>query len=93
MKNKIPVNVSTSRGCFSSCLFCSVAAFWRTSEGVKWRGRSINNIVDELEQLYHKGARYFKFVDDSFIEPLEERNGVIVLQTKLIKEGWTLDFE
>lgn len=69
MKNKIPVNVSTSRGCFSSCLFCSVAAFWRTSEGVKWRGRSINNIVDELEQLYHKGARYFKFVDDSFIEP------------------------
>lgn len=69
IKHKIPVSISTTRGCKASCLFCSIAAYWRTADGPRWRGRSVNNIVDELEQLYHKGVRYFKFVDDSFIEP------------------------
>ncbi|MDR0404997.1 MAG: B12-binding domain-containing radical SAM protein [Oscillospiraceae bacterium] len=69
IEEKTPVNLCTSRGCMGSCLFCSVAAFGRLSGGPRWRGRSSNNIVDEIEQLYYKGARHFKFVDDSFIEP------------------------
>jgi len=68
-KNKIPVILSSSRGCNGNCLFCSVVAFGRLNDRPKWRGRSVNNIVDEIEQLYHKGVRHFKFIDDSFVEP------------------------
>lgn len=68
IKSKTPVNVLTSRGCSGNCTFCSVSAFWRMAEGKVWRGRSIKNIVDELEYLCSLGANYFKFVDDSFIE-------------------------
>ena len=65
---KTPVNMCTSRGCTSSCLFCSISAFWNLCDGSKWRGRSLDNIVNEIEDLYKNGARHIKFVDDSFIE-------------------------
>lgn len=65
---KSTINVLTSRGCKGNCLFCSVNAFWKLTKGKKWRGRSITNIVDELEQLYQLGIRHVKFVDDSFID-------------------------
>lgn len=69
IKEKTPVNIATSRGCMAHCMFCSVSAFWRLCDGNIWRGRSIRNIVDEIEDLYIKGVRHFKIVDDSFIEP------------------------
>jgi anaerobic magnesium-protoporphyrin IX monomethyl ester cyclase len=37
----------TSRGCPYSCVFCSI----HTVMGRKWRGRSPENVVDEIEQL------------------------------------------
>ena len=74
INEKTPVNISTSRGCMSSCLFCSVSAFWNLCNAPKWRGRSVQNIVDEIEELYNLGARHIKFVDDSFIEsPRDEK--------------------
>ena len=68
ISQKTPVNISTSRGCMSNCLFCSVSAFWNLCHAPNWRGRSIKNIVDEIEEVYNLGARHIKFVDDSFIE-------------------------
>ncbi len=68
MERKSYVNISTSRGCNGNCLFCSVIAFFRKSPGDHWRGRSITNIVNEIESLYIAGARYIKAVDDSFID-------------------------
>lgn len=68
ISRKSTVNILTSRGCMGNCTFCSVNAFWKLSKGKKWRGRSIKNIVDELEVLYKMGVRNVKFVDDSFID-------------------------
>ncbi|GGG07193.1 B12-binding domain-containing radical SAM protein [Paenibacillus albidus] len=68
IQERTPVDLLTSRGCTGHCSFCSVISFWRQAEGNNWRSRSLENVVDEIEDLYHKGARYFKFVDDSFIE-------------------------
>lgn len=68
ISRKSTVNILTSRGCMGNCTFCSVNAFWKLSKGKKWRGRSIKNIVDELELLYKMGVRNVKFVDDSFID-------------------------
>lgn len=74
MNRKSYVNISTSRGCCGNCLFCSVIAFFRMSHGSHWRGRSVINIVDEIEEIYNKGARYIKAVDDSFIEEYRDEN-------------------
>ena len=68
MKNKSSVNILTSRGCSGNCEFCSVISFFRLADGRVWRTRSINNIVDEIEQLYKLGIRNIKAVDDSFID-------------------------
>ena len=39
----------TSRGCPNNCIFCSV----HVVNGKKWRSRSPDNVVDEIEQLVH----------------------------------------
>ncbi len=65
---KSTVNILTARGCMGNCLFCSVNAFNKLSNGNKWRGRSIDSIVDELEQLQSMGVKYIKVIDDSFLE-------------------------
>ena len=67
-KNKSTVNMVTSRGCSGNCDFCSVIAFFRLSDGKIWRTRSIKNIVDEIEKIYHQGFTHIKMVDDSFID-------------------------
>ena len=69
---KSTVNILTARGCMGNCLFCSVNAFNKLSNGRKWRGRSVDSIVDELEQLQNMGVKYIKVIDDSFLE--QERN-------------------
>ena len=65
---KSTVNILTARGCMGNCLFCSVNAFNKLSNGNKWRGRSVDSIVDELEQLQNMGVKYIKVIDDSFLE-------------------------
>lgn len=47
MENSILAVVSSSRGCSQQCSFCSQQLFWQR----KWRGRSAENFVAELEFL------------------------------------------
>lgn len=62
---KNPVHICASRGCYGNCAFCSVNAFGKLSYGNKWRGRSIKNVVNEIEMLQKNyQATYFKFIDD-----------------------------
>lgn len=56
--------LSSSRGCPFSCAYCSCAAFSQR----KWRPRSAENVVDELEMLYRDGYRECVFVDDNFTQ-------------------------
>jgi anaerobic magnesium-protoporphyrin IX monomethyl ester cyclase len=46
-KNSTLAVVSSSRGCTQKCTFCSQRIFWRE----KWRARSAENFVAELEYL------------------------------------------
>ncbi len=64
------VHMCTSRGCGAYCIFCSIFAFALDgSRHERWRQRSVENVMDEIEELYHHhGVRHFKFIDDSFIE-------------------------
>ncbi len=52
--------IQTSRGCPMDCYFCSVSAF----NGRKYRQRSYEEVLDELEQI---PQRYIFFVDDNIL--------------------------
>ncbi|MCK4792349.1 MAG: radical SAM protein [Desulfobacteraceae bacterium] len=56
-------NMITSRGCPYSCTFC-----FKDMWGHKWRGRSPENILEEIEHLYTRyGINGFFFNDDTFV--------------------------
>jgi len=61
---RVPVaSIVTSRGCPYGCLYCS-----RASSGRRFRGRSPENVVRELEQLKKEGFNEVQIVDDDFTE-------------------------
>jgi len=61
---RLPVApIVTTRGCPYPCTFCSVSL----TNGTKLRMRSIDNILDEMELLYHEyGVKEIHLEDDNF---------------------------
>ncbi len=55
------INIITSRGCAYDCAFCSSCRFW----GNRFRPRSPENVLAEMEQLKELGVRELKFFDDN----------------------------
>jgi radical SAM superfamily enzyme YgiQ (UPF0313 family) len=51
----------TSRSCPHRCSFCSV----HTTFGLKYRLRSLENVLDEIELRYRQGYRVIDFEDDN----------------------------
>lgn len=84
---KSTVNILTARGCKGNCLFCSVNAFNKLSIGNKWRGRSVDSIVNELEQLQNMGVKYIKVIDDSFLEMERDEKWAKELRDKIRERG------
>lgn len=56
------ISVLTSRGCPYDCVFCSVTRMF----GKKYRFRSSENVLEELELRISQGFRKFFFSDDNF---------------------------
>ena len=54
--------IISSRGCPYQCLFCAD----HLVHGRKFRFRSPENIISEVEEIYKRGARDWDFVDDNF---------------------------
>jgi len=54
----------TSRGCAYDCTYCSCATFSHR----RWRYRSAENVVDELELLQRQGYRSVVLIDDNFTQ-------------------------
>ncbi|MPW27103.1 radical SAM protein [Alkalibaculum sp. M08DMB] len=62
------VNIMGSRGCYGGCTFCYINPF--IGHKVKWRGRSPENIVAEIDEIIKEtGMRYFYFTDPNFFGP------------------------
>lgn len=63
MKRYAQHRLVTSRGCPFDCVFCNSATLWSR----RWRSRSPESIVDEMEFLISNfGRKTFIFNDDSF---------------------------
>ncbi len=53
----------TSRGCPFNCNFCSSSQF----SGVRWRPRSVEGILEEIELIYRRhDYKAINFIDDNF---------------------------
>ena len=63
------VTVGSSRGCYHACTFCLPCALHRAHATSPHRTRSVNNMVEEIEALYQRGARLFLFDDEQFLAP------------------------
>ncbi|MHB1654148.1 MAG: B12-binding domain-containing radical SAM protein [Desulfitobacteriaceae bacterium] len=62
------VNLLSSRGCYGGCTFCYINPFY--GQGSRWRGRSPENIVAEIDSIIEeKGKRDFYFTDPNFFGP------------------------
>jgi len=62
-------NISASRGCYTTCSFCSVPQFNRLQPGKSFRLRSPDSISKEVAMLKGLGAKAISFVDDVFLLP------------------------
>lgn len=78
-----------SRGCYRDCAFCSIRSFYRASQGKIQRFRSVPNLVDEMEMLYHTfGVRFFIFNDDEWFPAGKARLArVATLEGELQRRG------
>lgn len=84
LHGRFSASMVTSRGCPFDCEFCSCSAF----SGVRWRTRSLDNILKEIELLYGRyGYRAISFLDDNFT--LSPRR-VVELCDKMLKRSWDL---
>jgi radical SAM superfamily enzyme YgiQ (UPF0313 family) len=85
---KPSIRMLTSRGCGYACIFCSNYIVM----GRKWRGRSAENVVAEIEQIVRDyGVRQIDFLDDnvSFDRKRMERICDLLIEKKLNAEWCT----
>jgi anaerobic magnesium-protoporphyrin IX monomethyl ester cyclase len=62
--------ITSSRGCYARCSFCTVHTFYKAKNGPRWVARSWDSVIEELERL-HRDFKidHFMFVDDNFVGP------------------------
>lgn len=78
----------TSRGCPFRCTYCSV----RLSMGPKFRPRTPENTVDELEYWSKRGWSNFDFYDDNFSCHMERAEKICdLILTRGLKIRWRLN--
>ena len=83
----IPVPIISSRSCPNRCTFCSMFLV----HGEKWRPRSANNVVDEIEHLYNKyNQRYFSFMDDNMTL---SKKRTLKITREIINRGLDIQFD
>jgi anaerobic magnesium-protoporphyrin IX monomethyl ester cyclase len=87
MNGRPMTTLITSRGCPFNCDFCASSEFF----GVRWRARSVENILAEMELLYEEyGYRALCFVEDNFtMDPAR----AIELSERIMAKKWDLIWE
>jgi radical SAM superfamily enzyme YgiQ (UPF0313 family) len=76
----------TSRGCFYGCIYCP----YRIGHGTKWRARSPENVVDEIEECVQRfGVREILFRDPLFTA---DRERAIEISKLIVERGLRVDW-
>lgn len=78
------VNLQGSRGCYGGCTFCYINPFY--GQGSQWRGRTPENIIEEIDDLIAKHQiKSFYFTDPNFFGPGERGQQRALRLASLIK--------
>lgn len=83
------VNIFGSRGCYGGCTFCYINPYYGAEEMhcAKWRGRSPENIIAEIDQIIAEtNYRYFYFTDPNFYGPGKAGKERVLKLAALLKE-------
>lgn len=88
------LSVSSSRGCYGRCTFCSISAFYGLQRGPAWRPRSAENIVEEIAVLARDyGCKLLAFADDNFIGPgTRGRERAHAIAHAMVRSGLRIEF-
>jgi len=79
-------SIMTSRGCPHRCIYCSGSTFWRR----RWRPRSPENVLAEIQWLYDDlHVRNLMFFDDNFTV---QKDRAIAICRGIIEKGMKIRF-
>ena len=78
------VGVQTKRGCPHNCCFCVYTAV----EGKKVRVNPVEEVIQEMKQLYELGVRGFWFTDAQFIPARKYIEDAKLLLRAIKEQGW-----
>jgi len=78
------VGVQTKRGCPHNCCFC----VYTVVEGKKVRINPVNEVIQEMKQLYDMGVRGFWFTDAQFIPTKNNIQDAKDLLRAIKEQGW-----
>ena len=78
------VGVQTKRGCPHNCCFC----VYTVVEGKKVRVNPVNEVIEEMKQLYEMGVRGFWFTDAQFIPTKNNIKDAKLLLQAIKDQGW-----
>lgn len=89
-KKMSKVSLEGSRGCFSSCTFCSINPHLNPGKS-SWRGKEPERIVKELVNLRHiyPNINQFRFADADFIGLGKYSERLSKIGRELIKNGFS----
>jgi radical SAM superfamily enzyme YgiQ (UPF0313 family) len=78
--------IHTSRGCSYNCAYCSSSIIW----GEKVRFRSVTNVIEEINYLYHQyRVKDINFADDNFLlDPERVRALCDEILNRRLKINW-----
>lgn len=81
------LSIISSRSCPIRCNFCSMFLVM----GPKWRSRTPQNVVSEIEYLYNeRGQRHFSFMDDNLT--LDKKH-ILAVCRLILKKKLSIQFE
>ena len=80
-----PFSITTSRGCYGQCSFCSISEFYRNNTpNIKQTYRSAKTVANEIHLLNEKySIKSLKIVDDNFFR--DNSDGFLIELISLLK--------
>jgi len=85
--------VSRSRGCYAHCTFCTIQSFYSLCPGPQWRGRSPQNVADEIEEIVKKfSVHHIIFSDDNFFGRKGDEDRIEAMVEELHKRNVRISF-
>jgi anaerobic magnesium-protoporphyrin IX monomethyl ester cyclase len=80
--------ISTSRGCTRRCSFCSSTSFWK-----KWRGRCMEKVIDEIEEISCQYGKFrFNIIDNSFEDPGRNPSRMVHFADEILRRKLVLSY-